>query len=70
MCLEFCHWLHMNCHLLPLILFTGEVTFTRKVTNNIRNSHGWCHDNPHGTVETNLQRHISFTVWCGSISPF
>jgi hypothetical protein len=29
MCLEFCHWLHTNCQLLPLIaLFTDETTFT------------------------------------------
>jgi len=28
MCLEFCHWLHTNRQLLPLILFTDEATFT------------------------------------------
>ena len=26
--LEFCHWLHINRQLLPLILFTDEATFT------------------------------------------
>ena len=32
--LEFCHWLHTNRQLLPLILFTNEVTFTRNRINN------------------------------------
>ena len=36
MCLEFCHWLHTNRQLLPLILFTDEATFTRNGINNTR----------------------------------
>jgi len=32
--LEFCHWLHNNRQLLPLILFTDEATFTRNGINN------------------------------------
>jgi len=62
--LEFCHWLHNNRHLLPLILFTDEATFTRNGINNTRNSHRWSHDNPHGTVDTNYQRRFSINVWC------
>ena len=62
--LEFCHWLHTNHQLLPLILSTDEGTFTRNVINNTRNSHRWSHENPHGTVETNFQRHFSINVWC------
>ena len=54
--LEFCHWLHANRQLLPLILITDEATFTRNGINNIRNSHRWSHENPRGTVETNFQR--------------
>ena len=34
--LEFCHWLHTNCQLLPLILFTDEATLTR---NGNKNTH-------------------------------
>ena len=57
--LEFCHWLHTNRQLLPLIIFTDEATFTRNGINN--------HENPHGTVETNFQRRFSINVWCGMI---
>ena len=32
--IEFCHWLHTNRQLLPLILFTDEATFTRNAINN------------------------------------
>jgi hypothetical protein len=28
MCLEFCHWLHTNCQLVPLILLTDEALST------------------------------------------
>jgi hypothetical protein len=65
--LEFCHWLHTNCQLLLLILFTDEATFTRKGINNTRNSHRWSHDNPHGTVKTNFEHHFSIEVRCGTI---
>ena len=63
--LEFCHWLHTNRQLLPLILFTDEATFTRNGINNTRNSHRWSHDNPHGTVETNFQP--LFLWMCGTV---
>jgi len=65
--LEFCHWLHTNRQLLPLILFTDEATFTRNGINNTHNSHRWSHENAHGTVETNFQRRFSINVWCGMI---
>jgi len=65
--LEFCHWLHTNRQLLPLILFTDEATFTRNGINNTRNSHRWSHENPHGNVETNFQLRFSINVWCGMI---
>jgi hypothetical protein len=65
--LEFCRWLHTYRQLLPLIPFTDEATFTRNGINNTRNSHRWSHENPHGTVETNLQRRFSINVWCGMI---
>ena len=65
--LEFCHWLHTNRHLLPLILFTDEATFTRNGINNTSKSHRWSHENPHGTVETNFQRRFSINVWCSMI---
>jgi len=67
MCLEFCHWLHTNRQLLPLILFIDEATFTHNGINNTRNSRRWSHENPHGTVETNFQRRFSINVWCGMI---
>jgi hypothetical protein len=65
--LEFSHWLHINCQLLPLMLFTDEATFTRNGINNTRNSYRQSHENPHVTVETNFQRRFSVTVWCGMI---
>ena len=65
--LEFCHWLHTNRQLLPLILFANEATFTRNRINNTHNSHRWSHENPHGTVEINFQRRFSINVWCGMI---
>ena len=64
--LEFCHWLHTNRQLLPLILFT-VATFTRNGISNTRNSHRWSHEIPHGTAETNVQRRFSINVWCGMI---
>ena len=36
-------------------------------SRNTRNSHRWSHDNPHGTVETNLQPRFSINVCCGVI---
>ena len=65
--LEFCHWLHSNRQLLPLILFTDEATFTRNGINNTCNSHQWSHKSPHGTVKTNFQCRFSINVWCGMI---
>ena len=65
--LEFCHWLHNNRQLLPLILYTDEANFTHNRINNKRNSHSWSHENPHGTVETNFQCRFSINVWCGMI---
>jgi hypothetical protein len=35
--LEFCHWLHTNRKLLPLLLFTDEASFTRNEINNTYN---------------------------------
>ena len=67
MLLEFCHWLHTNRQLLPLIIFTDEATFTRNGINKTRNSHWWSHESPHGTVETNFQSCFSVNVWCGMI---
>jgi len=64
--LEFCHWLHNNRQLLPLILFTDEATFTRNGINT-RISHRWSHEIPHSTVETNFQRRFFTNVWCGMI---
>jgi hypothetical protein len=32
--LEFCHWLHTNCQLRPLIPLTDEATFTHNGINN------------------------------------
>jgi len=34
--LEFCHWLHTNRRLLPVILFTDKATFTRNGINKTR----------------------------------
>jgi hypothetical protein len=50
---------------LPLILLIDEVTFTRNGINNICNSHRWCRDKPHGSVETNFQRRFTVNVWRG-----
>jgi hypothetical protein len=66
--LEFCHWLHTNHQLLPLILFIDEATFMGNKTNNTRNSYQWSHDNPHGTVEINFQCHFSVNVRCDMIN--
>jgi len=65
--LEFCHWLHINHQLLPLILFNDEDTFTRNGINNTRNSHRWSYEIPHGTLETHFQRHFSINMWCSMI---
>ena len=65
--LEFCHWLRTNRQLLPLILFTDEVTFTRNGINITRNSHRWSHKISHCTVETNFQRRFSINLLCGMI---
>ena len=50
--LEFCHWLHTNRQLFPLILFTDEAIFTRNGIKNTRLTRVESHENPHGTVET------------------
>ena len=63
--LEFCHWLHTNRQLLPLILFTDEVTFTRNGINNTSNSHRWSHANTHGTVEQIFN--VVFLSMCGAV---
>ena len=65
--LEFCHWLHTNRQLLPLILLTDEATFIHNGINNTCNSHRWSHGNPYGTVETNFQRRFSINGWCSMI---
>jgi hypothetical protein len=65
--LRLCHWLHTNHQLLPVILFSGEATFTRNEIKNTCYSHRWSHDNPHGILETNFQRRFSVSVWCGMI---
>ena len=65
--LEFCHWLHTNSQVLPLILFTDEATFTRHGINKTRNSRRWSHGYPYGNMETNFQRCFSINVWCGMI---
>jgi len=64
---EFCHWLHTNRQLLPLIIFIEEATFTSNGIKNTRNSHRWSHENPHGTVEKKFQRRFSINMWCGMI---
>ena len=66
--LEFCHWVSHNRELLPYILFTDEVTFTRNGITNTHNCHNWAQDNPHATVETNFQTRFSVNVWCGIIN--
>ena len=63
--LEFCNLLQNIRQLFPLILFTGEASFTRNAINNTRNFHRWSHYNPHGTVETNFERRFSISLWCG-----
>jgi hypothetical protein len=65
--LEFYHWLQTNLQLLRLILFTDEATFTHNGINNTRDSHRWCHDNPHGTAETTFRCRFLVNVWCGII---
>jgi hypothetical protein len=67
MLIVFCHWLHTNSQLLPLILLAGEATFTRNRLNNAHNFHQWSHDNPHCTVETNFQRGFFISVWYSMI---
>jgi hypothetical protein len=68
--LEFCHWLHINHQLLLLVsvLFTDEATFTHNRINNRSNSHPWCHNGSHVTVETNFQHCFSISVWCSMIN--
>jgi hypothetical protein len=39
--------------------------FTGDGVNNIRNSHLWDCDNPHGTVESNYLHLFAVNVWCG-----
>ena len=39
--------------------------FSRNGINNTRNFHRWSHYNPHGTVETNIERRFSISLWCG-----
>ena len=60
--LQFCLWLHTNRQLLPLKLFTDELTFTLNGINNTRNSHRCSHEIPRGTVERNFQRLFSINV--------
>jgi hypothetical protein len=62
---EFCHFFTCDHQLLPLILFSDEVTFTHNTINITHNLHWWSHDNPHGSVETNFQHRFSTSVWCG-----
>jgi len=53
--------------MIPNILFTDDVHFTRDGVNNTRNSNLWDRDNSHGTVETNCQHRFSVNVCCGVI---
>jgi hypothetical protein len=48
-------------------LFADEVHFTRDGVDNIRNSHLWDRDNPHGPVESNCHHRFSVNVWCDVI---
>jgi hypothetical protein len=66
--LELCYWLHTNRQLLPLTIFTDEVTFTRDGINNTRNYHRWSQENPQGKEEKKYQRLFCITVWCGMIN--
>jgi hypothetical protein len=65
--LEFCHWLHTDRQLVPLILITDEATFTYNGINNTCNLHQWSHNNPHSTAETNFQHRFSISVWYNMI---
>jgi len=49
----FCKWFNGIRELQRYILSTDE--FNRDGVNNIHNSHVWCDDNPHATVESNFQ---------------
>jgi len=62
--LEFCKWLNDSRQLHHYILFTDEAQFNRDSVNNTHNSHVWADENPHTTVESNLQLSFSVRVWC------
>ena len=63
--LEFCNLLQNIRKLFTLIHFTGEASITRNAINNTRNFHRWSHYNPCGSVETNIERRFSISLWCG-----
>ena len=63
--MDFCHWITAHPHLLSVILFTDEASFTRDGINNSRNVRAWSYDNPHGTSVTKFQRGFSVNVRCG-----
>jgi len=60
--LEFCKWLNASRQLHRYILFTDEAQFNRDCVNNTHNSHVCADENPHATVESNLQLRFSVNV--------
>ena len=60
----FC-WINSNPYMIRYILFTNKAHFTHDGVINIRNSHLWDRDNPHGTVRTNYQHLFAVNMWCG-----
>jgi hypothetical protein len=62
--LEFCKWLSDSRQLHRYILFTDDAQFNRDGVNKTHNSHVWLDENPHATVEGNVQLGFSVSVWC------
>jgi len=62
--LEICKWFNGSRELHCYILFTDEEQFNHDGVNNSHKSHMWADDNPHATVESNVQQRFSVKMWC------
>jgi hypothetical protein len=62
--LDFCNWHNGGRQLHRYILFTDEEKFNRDAVNNTHNSNLWADENPHATVQRNIQQRFSSNVRC------
>lgn len=69
---RFCEWvlakINEQPNFLSTVLSTDEAGFTREGIFNMRNTHIWAEENPHGFREHSFQRQFSINVWAGIVN--